>query len=107
MHVQNWALMERGLASVDHVAARPSRLAAFKRQRLNPRILVIALRAGKKDQGYIQGYVQASPPSNQLLTSPWYIKAPVALLGLIAVLRIFKAFSRRDRGYVTGPKLQY
>ena len=90
--------MERGLTSVDHVAARPSRVAAFKRQRPDPGIAVIALRAGKKDQGYIQGYVQASPPPNQLLTSPWYIKAPVALLGLIAVSRIFKAFNRRDRG---------
>ena len=72
---------------------------------MNPRIVVIALRAGKKDQGYIQGYVQASPPPNQLLASPWYIKAPVALLGLIAVSRILKAFNRRDRGYLTRPKL--
>ena len=98
MHVQSWALMERGLASVDHVAARPSRLAAFKRQRMSPNLVMVALSAGMKDQGYIQGYVQASPPPNQLLTSPWYIKAPVALLGLIAVSRIFKAFNRRDRG---------
>ena len=70
---------------------------------MNPRIMVIALRVGKKDQGYIQGYVQASPPPNQLMTSTWYIKAPVALLGLIAVLRVLKAFNRRDRGYASGP----
>ena len=69
--------------------------------------MVLALRSGKKDHGHIHGYVQASPPPNQLLSSPWYIKAPVALLGLIAVSRIFKALNKRDRGYVTRPTLYY
>ena len=100
MHARKWVLIERGLARVDHVSAPPSRMAVFRRQRLNPRIRVLAVRVGKKDQVHIQGYVQASPPPSQLLTFPWYIKAPMALLGLIAVTRIFKAFTRRDRGYV-------
>ncbi|CAL5222148.1 g4471 [Coccomyxa viridis] len=35
---------------------------------------------------------------NPLLSSPWYIKAPLAIFGLVAVLRILKAISNRDRG---------
>jgi hypothetical protein len=46
----------------------------------------------------LQGYVEPTAQPNMLLSSPWYMKAPVALCGLIAVVRILKAIANRDRG---------
>ena len=57
-----------------------------------------AFGSGKREQSMIQGYVQPAAAQNPLLSSPWYIKAPLAVFGLVAVLRVLKAISNRNRG---------
>ena len=80
------------------IALQVPRLHGIKRQRMHCKLVVRAFGSGKKDQAMIQGYVEPTPPPNQILSSPWYIKVPVALFGLIAVVRILKAIANRDRG---------
>ena len=58
--------------------------------------------AGKdKGQAHFQSYVQAAPPQqNFLAASPWYIKAPVALIAISLVARLLRRLTRGDRGCV-------
>lgn len=79
------------------IALQVPRLHGIKRQRMHYKLVVRAFGSGK-DQAMIQGYVEPTAPPNQLFSSPWYIKAPVALFGLIAVVRILKAIANCDRG---------
>lgn len=60
--------------------------------------------AGKdKGQAHFQSYVQAAPPQqNFLAASPWYIKAPVALIAISLVARLLKRLTRGDRGCVAS-----
>ena len=69
---------------------------ALQRQKL--RALVTS--AGKdKGQAHFQSFVQAVPPQqNVLAASPWYIKAPVALIAISLVARLLKRLTRGDRG---------
>ena len=75
------------------------RLHGISRRRVSHKTVTQAL-GSKKDHSAIQGYVQPAAAPNQLLASPWYIKAPLALFGLIAVLRVCKAIANRNRGWV-------
>lgn len=82
---------------MEHCTFALPRLHGISRQRASLRTITRAF-GSKKERSAIQGYVQPAAAPNQLLSSPWYMKAPLAVFGLIAVLRVLKAISSRDRG---------
>lgn len=92
-----------GPLGIEKCAFAPPRVHGVSRRGGSHRFVTLAFGSVKKDQSIIQGYVQPGAAPNQLLSSPWYIKAPLAIFGLIAVLRVFKAVASRDRGSVTLP----
>ena len=67
-----------------------------RRQKLH----ILVTSAGKaKGQAHFQSYVQAAPPQqNFLAASPWYIKAPLALIAISLVARLLKRMTRGEKG---------
>lgn len=98
MQATYWSSVLGGHIGVSLYPIPTPRLHVRKRQRTTSRSTVMAFGSGKQNEETIQGYVQPASPPNAFMSSPWYMKAPVAILGLIAVLRIVKAFRNRDRG---------
>lgn len=47
-----------------------------------------------REQKVLQGYVQPAPPQNPIVSSPWFLKVPVAIVTFSLVLRLFKRLTR-------------
>lgn len=98
MTIKHSSSFRGGQCEVHTFAFPLTRLHGIGPQRIPFRSVIRASGSGKKEQEIFQGYVEPAVPPARSMSPPWYIKAPVALFGLIAVLRIVKAITNRNRG---------